>query len=69
MASILEWFKYLEHSKMFSLVLFFVFFCAVLVYVYADRKRSDRLESYKYMPLQEDDQDQGNETDHKVRKP
>jgi cbb3-type cytochrome oxidase subunit 3 len=54
---------------MFSLVLFFVFFCAVLVYVYADRKRSDRLESYKYMPLQEDDQDQGNETDHKVRKP
>lgn len=69
MASILEWFKHLENSKIFSLLLFFAIFVAILVYVYANKKRSARLESYKYMPFQDEDQDSGNETDHKVRKP
>ncbi|HED19170.1 MAG TPA: cbb3-type cytochrome c oxidase subunit 3, partial [Gammaproteobacteria bacterium] len=37
----------------------FTTFCAILIYLYTDRKRGKRLESYKYMPLQEDEQDLG----------
>ncbi|MGF1529055.1 MAG: CcoQ/FixQ family Cbb3-type cytochrome c oxidase assembly chaperone [Candidatus Competibacterales bacterium] len=54
-----EWFEWLgnfENSKSIALVLFFVFFCGVLIYVFAGgRNRARRLESHKYIPLQEDD--------------
>jgi len=30
-----------------------------LIYVYTGKKRSARLESYKYIPLQDDEQDTG----------
>jgi cbb3-type cytochrome oxidase subunit 3 len=50
----LLWFTRLENSKIVALVIFFVTFCAILIYLYADRKRSERLESYRHIPLNDD---------------
>ena len=62
----LLWFGRLETSKIVALLLFFFTFCGILIYVYTGKKRSERLESYKYMPLQDDekavDADNGEET-------
>lgn len=62
----LGWIAQLENSKTVALVLFFVVFCLILLYVYTGRKRSARLESYKYIPLDDDD-DQQSGVDHKVK--
>jgi len=51
------WFTRFENSKVVALLLFFTSFCAILIYLYTDKKRAKRLESYKYMPLQDDEQD------------
>jgi len=48
------WFTRLENSKIVALVIFFVTFCAILVYLYTGRSRAARLESYKYIPLHDD---------------
>lgn len=53
----LLWFTRLENSKIVALLIFFFTFCAILMYVYTGKKRTRRLESYKYMPFQEDDVD------------
>jgi cbb3-type cytochrome oxidase subunit 3 len=53
----IQWFGRLENSKILALLLFFVTFCGILIYVYTGKKRSERLESYKYIPLQDDEQD------------
>ncbi|TCK17086.1 Cbb3-type cytochrome oxidase component FixQ [Thiogranum longum] len=53
----LIWFTRFENSKIVALLLFFVAFCGILLYVYTGKKRSQRLESYKYIPLQDDDLD------------
>lgn len=62
------WITQLENSKTVALVLFFVLFCGILLYVYTGRKRSARLESYKYIPLDDDDDDHGSGVDRKVKK-
>jgi len=51
------WFTRFENSKVAALLLFFTTFCAILIYLYTGKKRAKRLESYKYMPLQDDEQD------------
>ena len=51
------WFTRLENSKILALLLFFFTFCGILIYVYTGKQRSKRLESYKYMPLMDDEQD------------
>lgn len=51
------WFSRFENSKIVALLLFFVTFCGILIYVYTGKKRSRRLESYKYIPLQDDELD------------
>jgi len=51
------WFGRFENSKVIALLLFFITFCGVLIYVYTGKKRSRRLESYKYIPLQDDQPD------------
>ena len=53
----LLWFTHLENSKIVALLLFFFTFCGILIYVYTGKKRSERLESYKYMPLLDDEED------------
>jgi cbb3-type cytochrome oxidase subunit 3 len=50
----LMWFTRFENTKPLSLLIFFFTFCAILFYVFGSKKRSERLESYKNMPLQDD---------------
>ncbi|CAG0954545.1 cytochrome c oxidase cbb3-type subunit IV [Methylophilaceae bacterium] len=51
----LHWFTSFENTKPLALVIFFTLFCGILFYVYGSRKRSERLESYKNIPLQDDE--------------
>ena len=64
---IFQWFTHMENSKVLALIIFVVTFVGILVYVYANKKRSARLESYKYIPL-DDDEDDKSKADHKVMK-
>ena len=59
----LHWFGQFENSKIVALLLFFVTFCGILIYVYTGKQRSRRLESYKYIPLQDDDEQELNAGD------
>jgi cbb3-type cytochrome oxidase subunit 3 len=67
----IQWFGRFENSKVLALLLFFITFCGILIYVYTGKKRSRRLESYKYIPLQDDEQDlnaeSGEEEDNERR--
>lgn len=54
MREFFEWFTHMEHSKPLSLVLLFVTFVGIVLYVYSNRKRANRLETYKYIPLDDD---------------
>lgn len=56
----LVWFTKFENTKPLSLVIFFTVFCGVLVYLYGSKKRGKRLEDYKNIPLQ-DEENQGKE--------
>ncbi len=62
----LMWFTSMEHTKPLTLVLFFVTFVGIIWYVFANRERSERLESRKYIPLDDDNvqQDSHKVTDH-----
>ena len=60
----LQWFTKMENSKVVALIIFFVTFCLILLYVYTNKKRSKRLESYKNIPFQDDDEE--NNVDLKV---
>jgi len=51
------WFSRFENTKILALLLFFVTFCGILIYVYTGKQRTTRLESYRYIPLQDDEQD------------
>ena len=51
-----EWFTHMENTKPLALILFFVTFVGIVIYVYFGGKRSARLESYKNIPLEDDDQ-------------
>jgi cbb3-type cytochrome oxidase subunit 3 len=51
----LLWFTQPDNSKAVVLILLFGTFCAILVYVFTGKKRTKRLESYKYIPFQDDD--------------
>lgn len=51
MSDLLQWLGRLENSKIVALLIFFVTFCAILLYVFTGKKRRDRLESYKYIPF------------------
>ncbi len=64
----LMWFTRMENSKIVALVLFFVTFCGILVYVYSGKQRKERLESYKYIPLQDDDDEDRTTDSDKVSK-
>ena len=51
----LLWFTHMENSKPLALVLFFSVFCGILLYVCTGKQRGQRLESYKYIPLDDDE--------------
>ncbi len=50
-----EWLSNMENTKPLALVIFFISYVGIVWYVVANRKRSQRLESYKNIPFQEDD--------------
>ena len=56
MYDILMWFTDLGNSKIAALLIFFPIFIGIILYVYTNKDRSKRLESYKYIPF--DDQDE-----------
>jgi len=68
MTDFFQWFTHLENSKVFALVLFFVLFCAILVYLFSSKKRSERLESYKNIPFMDEEHEEYTGSDDKVRK-
>lgn len=68
MAEIMQWFTRMENSKVLALLLFFTVFCAILIYLYSNKKRSERLESYKHIPFEDDEYDQPREPEDKVSK-
>ncbi len=47
----------MENTKPFVLVLFFITFVGIILYIYTGKKRSQRLESYKNIPLEDDEHD------------
>ena len=51
----LMWFTRMDHSKPLALVLFFGAFCGLLIYLFSSKHRAERLESYKYIPLLDDE--------------
>ena len=50
----LSWFTRMENSKPLALVLFFGAFCGILLYVLTGKQRARRLESYKYIPFDDE---------------
>lgn len=52
----LSWFTRMENTKPLVLVLFSITFVLILLYVFTNRSRSKRLESYKNIPFQEEDE-------------
>lgn len=49
------WILDLGNSKTVALLIFFTTFVGIVIYVYSGRKRSERLESYRYVPLMDED--------------
>lgn len=54
MTEILDWFTHMENTKPLALVLFAVTFVSIIFYVYFDKKRSKRLEEYRYIPFNDE---------------
>jgi hypothetical protein len=51
----LMWFTHMENSKPLALTIFLGAFCGILIYVLTGKQRAQRLESYKYIPFDEDE--------------
>ncbi|QTR49459.1 cbb3-type cytochrome oxidase subunit 3 [Candidatus Thiothrix anitrata] len=49
------WILDLGNSKTVALLIFFTTYVGIVIYVYSSRKRSERLESYRNMPLMDED--------------
>ncbi len=54
----LLWFTRFENTKPLALVIFFTLFCLVLYYLYGNRQRGERLETFKNIPLLDEIQDE-----------
>lgn len=50
------WILDLGNSKTVALLIFFTTFVGIVIYVYSSRRRSERLESYRYLPLMDEDE-------------
>lgn len=65
----LLWFSKPENTKPVALIIFFVTFIGILLYVYGNRKRSQRLESYRDMPFLDETPSERGEQDAAKDKP
>ncbi len=48
------WFSKPENTKPLALVIFFVTFIGIVIYAYGNKKRSEKLESYRDIPFLDD---------------
>nr|WP_274520638.1 MULTISPECIES: cbb3-type cytochrome c oxidase subunit 3 [Ectothiorhodospira] len=55
------------NSKIVALLLFFSTFVGILIYLFSSRSRSDRLESYRYIPFDDEDTPEQRDQDRKDR--
>ena len=55
MMDFLLWFTKFENTKPLSLVIFFAVFCGIVIYAYGSQRRGEELETYKNIPLQDDE--------------
>jgi len=62
MTEMLQWLGRLENSKIVALLIFFVTFCGILIYVFTGKQRKERLESYKYIPFDDEEKHASDET-------
>jgi cbb3-type cytochrome oxidase subunit 3 len=53
----LLWFSKPENSKPVALLIFLVTFIGIVLYVFGNRKRGERLESYRNMPFLDEQDD------------
>ena len=53
----LMWFSKPENTKPLALIIFFVTFIGIVAYVYGNKKRSQRLESYRHIPFLDEQDD------------
>lgn len=53
----LLWFSKPENSKPVALLIFLVTFIGIVLYVYGNRQRGERLESYRNMPFMDEQDD------------
>ena len=70
MQELWSWITQLGNSKIVALVIFFTTYVGILLWVFTSKKRSKRLESYKYIPLQDEegaDLDKKAESNHGQR--
>ncbi len=54
MRELWNWFIMIASYKATLLALLFPLFIGIVIYVYAGRRRSQRLESYRYMPFEDE---------------
>ena len=66
MYDIFMWLTDLGNSKIAAILIFFPLFIGIVVYTYTNKKRSKRLESYKYIPF-DDEQDEIPVKEQKVK--
>lgn len=55
MAEFWSWITDLGNSKIVALLLFMTTFIAIVIYLFASGRRSKRFESYRYIPLDDED--------------
>jgi cbb3-type cytochrome oxidase subunit 3 len=53
-----RWITDLGNSKIVALLLFFSTYIGILWWVFSSKRRSKRLESYKYIPFQDEEPNQ-----------
>lgn len=66
MSDIINWLTKMEYTKPAVLVLFFVTFVLLIAYVFSNKKRSSRLESYKNIPFENGDEFPENSIDDEI---
>ncbi len=54
----MDWLAQPQNAKSLGLVIFFVTFCLIVLWVYGNRKRGERLEEHKNIPFLDDDVDE-----------
>ncbi|MCG5515602.1 CcoQ/FixQ family Cbb3-type cytochrome c oxidase assembly chaperone [Ectothiorhodospira sp. 9100] len=66
MADLWLWITDLGNSKIVALLLFFGTFVGIIIYLFSSRSRSERLESYRYIPF-DDEKSEARDEDRKDR--